>query len=197
MDIIARAQESPGHQAPPRQPAVIAGPLAQPRTVDGPRLALQDHAVDRTEFGQGRQTDIADLGAKSLKRAAHVFQRGRHLRIGRHVGCVEVPDKADTQPSDAAFQRRRVKAVARRDAAWVKRIVAGDDAHHRGAVVDVAGEGPDVVEAGGEGDEAVAAHPAVGWLEADRPGERRRLADRAPRVGAGDARRDSRCDRRS
>ena len=47
-----------------------------------------------------------------------------------------------------------------------------------------AGDRPDLVERGGEGDQAVARHPAVGRLEPDHAAERRRLADRAAGVGA-------------
>ena len=72
----------------------------------------------------------------------------------------------------------------------VARVVAGDDVHHQRGVGDGARQRADLVERGGEGDQAVAADPAVGRLEADDAAQRGRLADRAARVGAERERRE-------
>src|SRR6266853_1985330 len=77
-----------------RELAVIAGPLAQPRTMNRPGLALQDHAIDRAELAQRRQLDVTDLGALQLQGTGDVLERGRDLGLGRHVDFVEVADEA-------------------------------------------------------------------------------------------------------
>ena len=51
-------------------------------------------------------------------------------------------------------------------------------------VFDRGGQRPDLIEAAGVGDEAVAADAAVGWLDADNAAERRGLADRAAGIAA-------------
>jgi hypothetical protein len=50
-------------------------------------------------------------------------------------------------------------------------------------IARIAGQRADLVERRREGDDPVAAHPPVSRLHADDPRERRRLADRAARVG--------------
>ena len=70
------------------------------------------------------------------------------------------------------------------DARGVQRVVPADHVVEQRRVEDRAGAGTGLVEAGGERDEAVAGDPAVGRLDADGAGDRRGLADRAPRVGA-------------
>ena len=60
----------------------------------------------------------------------------------------------------------------------------------------VRANGPGLVEARRERDEAVARAHAVGRLQAADAGQRRRLADRAAGVGAGAARHEPRGDRR-
>ena len=57
-----------------------------------------------------------------------------------------------------------------------------DRVQQRRGVTGVAPERSDLVERAGEGDEAVAADPAVGRLHPDDPAERGRLADRAAGV---------------
>jgi len=51
-------------------------------------------------------------------------------------------------------------------------------------VPDVAGERPDLIERAREGDDAVPANPAIGWLHADDAAQRRGLADAAAGIGA-------------
>ena len=62
--------------------------------------------------------------------------------------------------------------------------MAGDDLEQERRVGQVVRERADLVERAGEGDQAVAADPAVGRLQADDPAERGGLADRAAGVGA-------------
>ncbi len=86
----------------------------------------------------------------------------------------------DAQLAGVGVQRGGLHgAVA---AGVVQRVVAGHGLVHPGGIVHVVREGPDLVEAAGEGDEAVAAHAAVGGLEADRAGEGGRLPDGTARV---------------
>ena len=61
-----------------------------------------------------------------LQGARDVLERGGHLRIGRQVGLVEMPDEPDAQPAHAALERRRVMAGRRGGAAGIERVVAGD-----------------------------------------------------------------------
>ena len=70
------------------------------------------------------------------------------------------------------------------DVGRVARVVAGDDAGQQRDVAHGVRERPDLVERRGEGDDAVARHGAVRRLQPDDAAERRRLADRAARVGA-------------
>ncbi len=62
--------------------------------------------------------------------------------------------------------------------------MAGDDLEEQGGILDRGGERPDLVQAGREGDEAVAGHQAVGGLDPDHPAQGGRLADGAAGVGA-------------
>ncbi len=62
-------------------------------------------------------------------------------------------------------------------------VASGDRAEKQRRVAHVAPERTDLVERRCEGDDAVAAHPAVGWLHADDAGQCRGLADRAAGVG--------------
>ena len=50
LHVVSGREERTRHQAAARELAIVAGPLAQPRTMDRPGLALQDHAVDRAEL---------------------------------------------------------------------------------------------------------------------------------------------------
>ena len=48
--------------------------------------------------------------------------------------------------------------------------MAGDRVEHEGRVFDAARQRADLVKRAGEGDQAVAADAAVGWLDADDAG---------------------------
>src|SRR6478736_4990467 len=74
--------------------------------------------------------------------------------------------------------------MCNRNGSRVHRIVTADDVEHQRRVGDRVGEWPDLVEAAGERDQAVAADVAVGRLHADDSAQRGGLADRAARVAA-------------
>ena len=77
--------------------------------------------------------------------------------------------------------RDRLRQLDRRR---VGRVAAGDDLVEARAVADGLRDRADLVEARGEGDDPGAADRAVGGPQADEAAERRRLLDRAARVGA-------------
>ena len=74
--------------------------------------------------------------------------------------------------------------------------MAGDDLEQQGGVGDGGGEGPDLVERRGEGDEPVAGDQAVGGLQPHHAAEGGRLADRAAGIGAQGDRGEAGGDRR-
>ena len=76
------------------------------------------------------------------------------------------------------------------DRCRVHRIVPRDHFEQERRIGDRVGERPDLVEAGREGDEPVAAHGAVGRLDPDHAAQRRGLADRTARVGSQAQRRE-------
>jgi hypothetical protein len=78
----------------------------------------------------------------------------------------------------------------------IARVEAGHGVQQQRAVFGALGHRPGLVEAGGEGDHAVARDHAVGRLEAGEAAQGRRLADRAAGVGAGGGRRQACGDRR-
>ena len=90
----------------------------------------------------------------------------------------------DPQPPEGAFLER-VRGDGR---TWtggrVEGIVAGDRLGEEGDVLHGPAEGADLVEAGTEGDEAVARAAPVGGLEPDESAEAGGEADRAAGVGA-------------
>ncbi len=82
------------------------------------------------------------------------------------------------------------------DGRRVVRVDAADDPVEERVVAHVAGHRPDLVEARGEGDDAVARDGAVGRPQADVAAEGRRQLDRAAGVGAERPGREARRDRR-
>src|SRR6185437_11808096 len=100
----AGADERAAQQTATGELTVIAGPLAQPRGMDGPCLALQDHAIDGAKLAERRQADISDVGAELMQRGGDIFEPGRDLRVGRQVRFMEMPDEADAQSPHATLQ---------------------------------------------------------------------------------------------
>ncbi len=89
---------------------------------------------------------------------------------------------AAASSSEAGKSQERVRH-RHRGGGRVALVAPGDRVEERRRVADVTGERPDLVERAGEGDDPVAGDAAVRRLEPDDPGQRRRLADRAARVG--------------
>ena len=94
----------------------------------------------------------------------------------------EGPGHADPQ-APRALARSRRRSRAPRIAALVASFgsCAAEDAGREGGVLHGAGERADLVEGRGEGHDSVAAHAAVGGLQADDAAQGRGLADRARR----------------
>ena len=114
--------------------------------MDGPRLALQDHAVDGAKLAERRQADTSDVGAEPLQRRGDIFEPGRDLRVRRQVGFMEMPDEADAQPPHAALQPGRVVARRYGSAAGIERIVARDRVEHQRIIAHRSRQRADMIE---------------------------------------------------
>src|SRR5204863_8049693 len=125
------ADERAAQQTATGELTVIPGTLAQPGRMDGPRLALQDHAIDGAKLVERRQADIPDVGAELLQRGRDIFEPRRDLRVRRQVGFMEMPDETDTQSPHAALQPGRVMARRYGRAAGIERIVTRDRGEHQ------------------------------------------------------------------
>ncbi len=130
-------------------------------------------------------------------RAAHLDDLGaqpdQHLEgVGEprpHPDVVTVPgqltDHADAHAAQVPAGGGGHHAGYRQlDTGRVQRVMARDGGMQQSGVGDRTGQRPGLVQRAGEGDETVAAHPAVGRLDPDQPAHGRGLADRAARVGA-------------
>ena len=184
LHVVAGVHEGAGHQAAARELAVVARPLAQPRTVDRPGLALQDDAVDRAELGERRQADVAHLGALHLQGARDMGQRCRDLGLGRRVDLVEMAHEADAQIAHAAIEVGGIVAVHRGRAAGIEGVVAGDRLQHQRIVGDGARHRADMVQGEGQRKDAAARHQSIGRLQPDDAAAARGIAHAAAGVGA-------------
>ena len=102
------------------------------------------------------------------------YSRGRPRRLPRRIR------------GRLVVGRREAEQLVRdgdRGGGGVALVATGHRVEERRRVARIAGERADLVERAGEGDDAVAADPAVGRLHADDPGQRGGLADRAAGVG--------------
>src|SRR5436309_163860 len=79
---------------------------------------------------------------------------------------------------------RQLDGLRQLDGRRVALVAPGDERVEVGAVADRLRDRTDLVEARGKGDDPVARYGAVRRPEADVAAERRRLLDRAARVGA-------------
>ena len=141
------------------------------------QLALADLGAELADQGEVALEDLGDAGLDPL-------------------GLVgEVAGDADPQAVEVGA-RGQLDPRLDPDAGRVARVGALHLAQQQGGVGDVAGQWPALVERGGEGDHAVARDRPVGRLQPDDPAERRRLADRAARVGADRPRGQAAGDRR-
>ncbi len=87
------------------------------------------------------------------------------------------------QPLDLGDERSGVVGGGVGNRGGIPRIVASDSVHDQGGVGDISGEGTNLVEGAGKGNQPVAANPAISRLEAYDAAEARRLADAASGVG--------------
>ena len=147
----------------------------------------------------GRLTSSTVAPAASSAATASSIRR---RDVGLHAGDEVLLRQAEALAAQAGgglvvAVRQMEQLVGDRDRrrGGVALVAAGDRVEQRRRVADVAGERPDLVERRGERDDPVARHPAVGRLQPDDPGQRRRLADRAAGVGAERERRVVRGDR--
>ncbi len=129
-----------------------------------------------------RQAHLDELGAEILVDSDRLLDGA--LDVGVEALDEILPGQADLQPLDTVAQVGAIVGDGKIDTGRVEGVVPGDRLQHDGAVLDVAGHRTDLIEGGGEGDDAVAADPAIGRLEADDAAVRGRLADRAAGIGS-------------
>ncbi len=163
------------------------------------------HAVEAAQVarGLGRRDDVVhgdrQLGARqrdldaAWRRASRIRPARRRPRRARRAprlrrrtpSARRCAGRRASRPASGASSLPRGRVQRGRVALGVR------PAHGRqqqGAVLGRAGHRAGLVEAGREGDHAVARGAAVGRLDAGDAAERGRLADRAAGVGAGGAR---------
>ena len=145
-------------------------------------LGRRDDVVGGQRHVAVRQTDLLDRGALLLEQPDRVPDRLLHRRFhARHEVFLW---HAQAHALDALPERREIVGHRVRGAGGVARVVTGDGLQQHRTIGHVSGHRADLVKRRGEGDQPVAADPSIGWLEADDPGQRRRLADRTTRVAA-------------
>ena len=136
--------------------------------------------------------------ATSTSRAPAASRRGERLPERAPAPPRRRPSRGSSRARRCADPWRPPCRAARevghglRRAGGVARVAAEEHGGGEGGVLHRAREGADLVERRGEGDEAVAADPAVGRLQADHAAQRGGLADRAAGVGAEGERRHAR-----
>ena len=172
--------------------AVVAGQV-------GAALGGGDDVVGRQTVVRVRQRDFLDPGAGPL------HGRDRLADAGRHAGLHAVDEVLLGQRDAATVEVARGFVVARGQAEQLGRdrhgraggvalVAAGDGVEQQGGVAGVAGERPDLVQAGGEGHDPEPADAAVCGLHADDAAQRGGLADAAAGVRADAQRRMKRGD---
>ncbi len=174
--------------------AVVAG------EVTGGFAGRDDVVGGDAVVGVGK-LNIDNLGSVLLQNLEGVVKGTLHLRLDTPRGLGgfgELTCNADAQVFRAAFDKcvdacEEVGHFERR-AGRIERIMAANGLQHQRGILDGPGHRADLVERGGEGDQAVAADAAVGGLDADQAAEGRGLADAAAGVaaetGTGHSRRD-------
>ena len=159
------------------------------------RLARQDQVVGGQRVGEARARDLDDLGPGVDQVLHGLVEAGLHAGLEPLAG--ELAHDADPQAlhvgTPGGLDERGHRGVDRRG---VHRVVPGDHLVEQGGVEHGAGARAGLVERARQRHEAVARHPAVGRLGADRAGDGRGLADRAAGVGADRQRRLERRDDR-
>ena len=136
----------------------------------------------KRDLQRGQRDRAIDDRALPLEERDGLLERLSHAVL---EACSEhLAGDADAQAFEATIEALAVVGHGFGRGGRVARIVPGDRLQQRGRVARIAGEGPDLLQRGSEGDDAVAADAAVGGLEPDDAGERGRLPDRAARVRA-------------
>ncbi len=151
------------------------------------RLRGEDQVVRGDGVLEVRGGDLDDLGAGLLEQVERLAEALRDA--GLEALAVELLHDADAHalhgslalPCARGLGERGPRVGQRRG---VARVVPADDVVHERRVEHRAGDGAHLVEARGERDGAVAAHAAVGGLDAHGSGDGGGLADGAARVGA-------------
>jgi hypothetical protein len=127
-----------------------------------------------------RHIDLDDLGPQVAVHGEGLLERRGDGWVIRRAACL-----AGHSEAEAIDRRLRQRSPCRHGligTGGVELIVAADDFQHGRGIGDGGGEGTDLVETAGEGDEAVAAHTAVRRLHPNHATEPRRLTDRAAGV---------------
>ena len=128
----------------------------------------------------GRETSAISPPSSSICFSGRL-EDGAHAGVDRVVG--ELGRNPEAQPLEVLAAGRLHPALDP-DRGRVAGVAPLHRREQQRRVGDVAGQRPALVERGGEGDHPVARDRPVGRLQPDDPAERRRLADRAARVGA-------------
>ena len=123
-----------------------------------------------------------------------LLERGPHARLDR-IERLDLLRHGEPHPGErvALGQLHGLGQLRRRR---VERVATGDDRVEERDVAHRLRDRPDLVEARGERDDAVARDRPVRRPQADVPAQRRWLLDRAARVGAEPPRREPRRHRR-
>ena len=109
--------------------------------------------------------------------------RGLHLGI-KALGLKTLTHQAHPQSGDRLLEGGGVVRYGGLQAGGIAGILTGHDLQQLGSIGHRVGEGTHLIEGTGKGNQAPAADPPVGGLQAHHTTEGRRLTDRAARVGA-------------
>src|SRR5919199_212838 len=129
-----------------------------------------------------RQASLPHLGARVLQTSHDVLDDFPDGRVDALVH--ELGDYPDSESRDTPFQILQVVRDLDVGARGIAGVVASDGLQEERCVADITGHGPDLVQRRGEGYEAVARDPPVGWLQADDAAKGGGLPDGAAGVGA-------------
>jgi hypothetical protein len=129
-----------------------------------------------------RKARLPHLGSELLRQRDRRLDAFRDARLDA-LGLVQLTRDADPEAVEA-LGAGQLHGLGELDGGGVAGIPAGDDPVETGAVADGLRDRPDLVEAGREGDDAVARDGPVRGTQADDAAEGGRLLDRPARIGA-------------
>ena len=142
----------------------------------GRGLRVGDGQIDRQDRLHQllRHAHMADL------RAARLQAREQRIEVLLHPliadGFLHIVEHADHFAADIAVEQRAVCFHRTHGARHVAVIAACEHFQHRAGILHIRGEIPDMIQAGGIRDDAIAADAAVSRLHADDAVVCRRLA---------------------